>query len=76
MRTAWGRGYATEAASAAMEHAFAHCDLQEIITYTSADNVRSQAVMERLKLRRDSSRDFVADYGKGEWRGLVWVARA
>lgn len=76
MRTAWGRGYATEGASAALKHAFAHCDLREIISYTSPDNVRSQAVMARLKLERDSSRDFVADYGKGEWRGLVWVARA
>jgi RimJ/RimL family protein N-acetyltransferase len=74
VRSVWGRGYATESASAALKHAFERCGLREIVSYTSADNVRSQAVMARLKLQRDESRDFVADYGLGPWRGLVWVA--
>ena len=75
-RAAWGRGFATESAGAALAHAFAHSGLREIFSYTSAENVRSQAVMARLRLRRDASRDFVADYGGGPWRGLVWVAQA
>lgn len=75
-RSAWGRGYATESAAAALKHAFDEMGLREILSYTSATNTRSQAVMARLNLRRDASLDFVADYGKGEWRGLVWVAEA
>ncbi len=76
VRKAWGRGYATESATAALAHAFTQCGLKEIVSYTSHDNLRSQAVMERLKLQRDASRDFAAGYERvGIWQGLVWVAR-
>jgi RimJ/RimL family protein N-acetyltransferase len=76
MRSAWGQGYATEAAGAALHDAFVRVGLKEIVAYTAPDNVRSQAVMVRLRLQRDPSRDFTADYdGIGAWRGLVWVAR-
>jgi RimJ/RimL family protein N-acetyltransferase len=75
-RSAWGRGYATEAAAAALHDAFMRAGLREIVAYTAPENLRSQAVMERLRLRRDPSRDFTARYdGTGSWRGLVWVAR-
>ena len=76
MRAAWGHGYATEAARAALDDALGRVGLPEVLAYTAADNLRSQAVMERLRLRRDPTRDFTADYAtqKG-WRGLVWVAR-
>jgi RimJ/RimL family protein N-acetyltransferase len=75
-RKAWGFGYATESANAALGHAFTQCGLKEIVSYTSPDNLRSQAVMERLKLQRDPSRDFAAHYDAvGLWRGLVWVTR-
>jgi RimJ/RimL family protein N-acetyltransferase len=75
VRRAWGHGYATEAAKAALSDAFTRVGLPEVIAYTSVDNLRSQAVMGRLQLRRDPSRDFTADYDtvKG-WRGLVWIA--
>ena len=75
VRRAWGHGYATEAARAALNDAFTRVGLAEVIAYTAFDNLRSQAVMGRLQLRRDPSRDFTADYDtiKG-WRGLVWVA--
>ena len=75
MRAVWGRGYATESAHAALRDAFERCGLREVLSYTSPDNRRSQAVMARLKLERVVARDFVADYGGGPWRGLVWVAR-
>ena len=76
MRQAWGHGYATEAARAALDDAFARIGFAEIVAYTAPDNSRSQAVMNRLLLRRDPSRDFTADYaGIKAWRGLVWVAR-
>ena len=74
MRSAWGRGYATEAAEAALRDAFTRCRLTEISAYTGPDNLRSQAVMARLGLRRDPSRDFTERYGTMLFRGLVWIA--
>ena len=76
-RKAWGHGYATESASAALRHAIDDAGLREIVSYTSPDNVRSQAVMARLNLRRDPARDFTTLTLRGEpWRGLVWVVPA
>ncbi len=75
VRAAWGCGYATESAAAALKHAFEHLRVAEILSYTSAENRRSQAVMGRLGLRREPARDFEASYeAVGTWRGLVWVA--
>ncbi|HEY4163559.1 MAG TPA: GNAT family N-acetyltransferase [Dongiaceae bacterium] len=75
-RAAWGSGYAVEAAEAALDDAFRRPGLSEVLAYTSADNLRSQATIARLRLQRDAVRDFVAEYeGPGSWRGLVWVAR-
>jgi len=76
MRSDWGHGYATEAASAALEDVFTRIGLTEVLSYTAADNLRSQAVMARLQLTREPSRDFTLDDERlGRWRGLVWVAR-
>lgn len=75
VQAAWGNGYATEAARAALHDAFVRSDADEILSYTGPDNLRSQAVMRRLGLRRDSSRDFTARYDNiPAWRGLTWVA--
>ena len=75
IREGWGHGYATEAARAALVDLFTRVRLTEVIAYTSAGNAKSTAVMTRLQLRRDPSRDFVATYaGLGAWRGLVWIA--
>jgi RimJ/RimL family protein N-acetyltransferase len=73
VREAWGQGFASEAAAAALRDVFARIGSSEILAYTGADNARSQAVMHRLRLERDSARDFTS--GEGE-RELVWVARA
>jgi RimJ/RimL family protein N-acetyltransferase len=76
VRCAWGHGYATESGRAALDDAFRRTELKEIVSYTGIDNLRSQAVMARLGLRRDPSRDFTIEDGRvGSWRGLVWVAR-
>ena len=75
-RQAWSKGYATEAARAALGDFFARTGFAEVLSYTSADNVRSQAVMKRLGLRRERSLDFSGDYGGRIWHGLVWGARA
>ena len=74
VHAAWSKGYATEAARAALDDVFARLGLAEVLAYTSADNARSQAVMARLDLRREPSRDFDALYGGVPWHGLVWVA--
>ena len=48
----------------------------EVLSYTAPDNSRSQSVMRKLGLERDTARDFVASNDLvGEWRGLVWVAK-
>ena len=46
----WGKGYATEAAKAAMKIAFQHLNLLKIYSFTSVANLRSRAVMERLNM--------------------------
>ena len=74
LREAWGHGYATEAAAAALQDGFGRVGLTKIFSYTAPENFRSQAVMERLQLHRDRSSDFVANYGSVKWHGLVWVA--
>lgn len=74
-RAAWGKGYATEAARAALDDAFTRVGMDEILAYTSIDNLRSQAVMERLKLRRDVLLDFdILTADDVPWNGMVWVA--
>ena len=57
-RPFWGRGYATEAARAAMADGFDRLGLDEIVAMTSALNARSQAVMARLGMNRDPADDF------------------
>lgn len=74
-RSAWGQGYATEAAAAALLDAFTRIGLGEVLAYTSEDNARSQAVMQRLGLQRDPARDFSHAYNGPPWHGRVWVAR-
>lgn len=74
VRHAWGFGYAAEAARAALADFFLRTQVSEVLAYTAAENSRSQAVMQRLNLLRDRSRDFTAQYGTMRWRGLVWVA--
>ncbi len=53
----WGRGYATEAARAALEVGFGRLGLNEIVSFTSLVNRPSRAVMERIGMR-DSGEDF------------------
>ncbi len=57
-RHAWGQGFATEAAQAAVRYAFDELDLDELVSFTSAVHERSRAVMRRLGMRRDPADDF------------------
>jgi len=46
----WGKGYATEAANAALEVGFKRLNLAQILAFTSVCNRKSRAVMERLNM--------------------------
>ncbi len=77
-RAAWGQGYATEAARAALAHGLERIGLDEIIAFTSDQNLRSIGVMQRIGMVPDPSRDFdhpalAADHPLR--RHLVYAAR-
>ena len=57
-RAAWGRGYATEAGAAALDHGFVVLEFTEILSFTAVDNARSRRVMERFGMTRDPADDF------------------
>ena len=54
----WGRGYATEAARAALQDGFERFAFAEIVSMTSVTNTRSQRVMQKLGMTRDPDDDF------------------
>jgi RimJ/RimL family protein N-acetyltransferase len=54
----WGHGYASEAARASLAHGFGPGGLDEIVAFTTTVNTRSQAVMERIGMTRDTAGDF------------------
>lgn len=57
-RSAWGRGYATEAARRALRFGFEDVGLPEIVSFTAIGNHRSRAVMARIGMVRDPADDF------------------
>jgi RimJ/RimL family protein N-acetyltransferase len=58
LRAYWGRGYATEAARAALRYGFGNLGLDEIVAVTVPKNWRSRRVMERLGMSRAPAEDF------------------
>ena len=54
----WGHGYATEAATAALDYGFNELGLSEIVAVTVPANWRSRRVMERLGMTRVPEDDF------------------
>jgi RimJ/RimL family protein N-acetyltransferase len=57
-RPAWGHGYATEAALAALRYGFDVMGLPEIVAVTMAVNLRSRAVMGRIGMTSDPEENF------------------
>ena len=49
-RKFWGNGYATEAGNASLEFAFNNLNVNEIYSFTSVCNKKSEAVMKRLNM--------------------------
>jgi RimJ/RimL family protein N-acetyltransferase len=75
VRSAWGHGFASEAAAACIGDAFDRAGLDQLLAYTSADNAKSIAVMSRLGMTRRPELDFTKWYDRyGNWSGLVWSA--
>ena len=57
-RPYWGRGYATEGATAALDFAFRHAGLSEVVSFATVGNARSHRVMRRLGMTRAAADDF------------------
>ena len=57
-RSAWGQGFATEAALVSLDWAWQNLDVLEIISFTVPANLRSRAVMERIGMHYVTDGDF------------------
>jgi ribosomal-protein-alanine N-acetyltransferase len=57
-RDYWGKGFATEAARAAVADGFTRVGLDEIVSFTAPANVRSVRVMQQLGMTHDPAEDF------------------
>ncbi|MGA3346508.1 MAG: GNAT family N-acetyltransferase [Terracidiphilus sp.] len=54
----WGRGLATEGANAVVQHAFKELGLENLVSFTVPENLRSRRVMEKLGMTHNSADDF------------------
>ena len=54
----WGHGFATEAARETVRYAFEDVGLIELVSFTTPQNTRSRAVMERIGMTRNPEEDF------------------
>lgn len=67
-RDHWGQGYATEAARACLEHAWADHGLAEVVAAAHRDNLASHRVMMRIGMARDEAGDFQDPrFAEGHW---------
>lgn len=57
-RSAWGQGYAPEAAHAVLAFAFDTIGLDEVVSITTVGNAKSQRVMSKIGMARDPADDF------------------
>ena len=77
-RAHWGQGYVTEAAGAWLPAVlgFDALRLAEIVAFTDRDDHRSLAVMRRLGMSRDPSRDFdFPEFPEGDPRRAALMHR-
>lgn len=54
----WGKGYAVEGARAALKYGFENLGLNEIVSFTVVNNMRSRRVMEKIGMYHDAESDF------------------
>jgi RimJ/RimL family protein N-acetyltransferase len=81
LRPAWGRGYATEMATALLRYGFVDLRLPHIAGMAERENVASQRVLTKIGLRRNGERAFphpaYAHAGPMAWferEAADWVA--
>ncbi len=69
-RQHWGHGFAPEGAAAALRYGFEHVELphDEIVSFTTTLNLKSQRVMQKIGMRLDPSREFDHPMTPG-WHG-------
>lgn len=73
-RDSWGKGYATEGAARALEHAFTEMDRDHVISLIAPDNVGSIRVAERLGEKVEGQTEilgrqvFIYGISRDEWR--------
>jgi ribosomal-protein-alanine N-acetyltransferase len=75
----WGRGLASEGASASIEWAFRHLWIDQVVAISSVANRASQTVMRRCGMIEDSSRAFAHPRFADDHplsHHVVYVARA
>jgi RimJ/RimL family protein N-acetyltransferase len=70
----WGQGYATEAATGWLDHAFGALGLPRVISITDPPNLRSLAVMRRLGMEFDHEAE-VEDNGQ-RFQAVVYAITA
>ena len=63
-RDAWGRGYATEAATACLQAAFGPLELERVVAVVKPENPASRRVLEKIGMRAD---------GQVRYRGEDWL---
>jgi RimJ/RimL family protein N-acetyltransferase len=51
MRSAWGKGYATEAARACLDHGFQTLEVRRVVGHSMPDNIASIRVLENCGMR-------------------------
>lgn len=79
VRAAWGRGIATEAARAVLDHGFRVLALDPIVAVAHPENTASQRVLEKIGLRRAGTAHYYgqavaffrlarADYTRADYR--------
>ncbi len=74
---AWGQGFASEAARAALDQAFTTLQLPEVCSVPEAGNAASVAVAERIGMRRGDVITIPADARRGTLSGqLFWTTPA
>lgn len=73
----WGHGFAPEGAAAALAYGFEHVELpgDEIVSFTTTKNLKSQRVMQKIGLQLDPAREFDHPMTPG-WHGQRHVLYA
>lgn len=73
LKSAWGKGYATEMAFALMRYAFVDLKLPTMAGIVSLPNIASQRVLEKIGLERRGERTFAHPaYG---FKPMAWFER-